>query len=627
MGGRAEILTRRRSLALLAAASGGPPATAVAASPALERTIWLHRPGIQPQLVELGRGGSGVEIGGLRIRRLRAEQAALEVIAVAGPSVFNLEWRYAAPAGSRFFSWRREETERVALAQDTGEPGKRGTPSQLVPFAGALLPNGELHGAVGDSPGYWENRSLQVLDPDARSFSLLTGDSSAERLVTAIWGDSSSFYRGRLDGWQHLARRGEARRFEVWEFAAEGTGADLYAVRLAAHEALARGKGWAGSALRAILKNNAYLHVRRNLLREASSRYIVISGVTYGWKQWASDAAMTGLGLGDLAVLAEAMRGLFWERLNYEDNAQWYLIASAIGARSGIRPDLALARRALDFIRAHERNGAYEPPRLDVATAGLGWRTYMDLFYYEDGDAPTSSQGFHCGALEAARELGLLSRRQGEGAFASASTAFAAMFNQQGGYFPTSMRRQEVFGGDSMYGAAVTFAGFGRKCLPDELVRRHVEHARRIQSRYGLRVVSKAGGELLEKDQYGPGNPHGLEPEKAGAYVQGGSWFFCDAGTWLAGLAAGMDASLIDGLLEERIKIEIARAPAFSESVNTRTGEPHGNLLYGANALYLWLRAEIRRRLGLAGRGLPDPVETAVDRWLASRAPVRVRML
>ena len=55
----------------------------------------------------------------------------------------------------------------------------------------------------------------------------------------------------------------------------------------------------------------------------------------------------------------------------------------------------------------------------------------------------------------------------------------------------------------------------------------------KIQSKYGLRVVSKANGDLLEQDQYGPGNPHGLPPEKAGAYVQGGSWFFCDSGNYL----------------------------------------------------------------------------------------------
>ena len=43
-----------------------------------------------------------------------------------------------------------------------------------------------------------------------------------------------------------------------------------------------------------------------------------------------SDMAMAGLGLEDPEILAEAVRGIFWDRCNYEDNAQWYLIISAL---------------------------------------------------------------------------------------------------------------------------------------------------------------------------------------------------------------------------------------------------------------------------------------------------------
>jgi hypothetical protein len=192
-----------------------------------------------------------------------------------------------------------------------------------------------------------------------------------------------------------------------------------------------------------------------------------------------------------------------------------------------------------------------------------------------------------------------------------ACAAYARMFNRGGGYFPTSMQRQEVFGGDALYGAAVTFAAFGRKALPDELVLRHCRHAVKIQSPYGLRVLSKADGAFLDADQYGPGNPHGLPPEKAGAYVQGGSWFFCDAGTWLAGLAHGLDPALVDSLLIRRIRQQLRHTPAFAEDLNTRTGEPHGNELYSANSLYPWLRRNIRRRLGMPA---PDRVEAAFAR-------------
>jgi len=137
-----------------------------------------------------------------------------------------------------------------------------------------------------------------------------------------------------------------------------------------------------------------------------------------------------------------------------------------------------------------------------------------------------------------------------------------------------------------------------------------------IQSPFGIRVVSKANGALLDADQYGLGNPHALPPEKAGAYVQGGSWFFCDAGTWLSGLVHGLKPELVDSLLTRRIQMELAHSPSFSESIHTRTGEPHGNILYGANAVYLWLRKTIRQRLGHTGA---DPVPIAIERYLQGR--------
>ncbi|MDR3718859.1 MAG: hypothetical protein P4K98_08655 [Bryobacteraceae bacterium] len=53
--------------------------------------------------------------------------------------------------------------------------------------------------------------------------------------------------------------------------------------------------------------------------------------------------------------------------------------------------------------------------------------------------------------------------------------------------------------------------------------------------------------------------------------------------------------------------------------MNTRTGRPQGNILYSANALYIWLRHAVRRRLGETGL---DPVEAAITAYLKARAPL-----
>jgi hypothetical protein len=624
------LITRRQFLATTAAAAAAAPAWTAQNPPRslldlASGPILIEFPGQPPRTLRPGASQRNFDVlsaecpkaGPLAIRQVVREIApgflerSIEVLAEAD-ATFNLEIPYEFPAADSFYSWHRKETARLTLAQDVDEQGKpRGDATQLLPFAGAVE-NGMLTGALADCPGFWENRSLQVVDPAAHRVSLRTGDGSPSHLVSTMPGDDSGYYRGELDGWQHI-RAGQLRRFRTWLFSAGAS--NVYAVQLAAHHALASALHPGDSDLTGILRNTSYFLIRRNLFRP-ESRYIIISGITYGWKEWVSDMAMAGLGLEDPEILTEAVRGIFWNRCNYEDNAQWYLIISALAARAGYHPDLALCRRSLEFIRDNEKNGAYIPPVAggNAPREPQGWKTYMDLFYYADGDSPTSNQGFHCGALMAARELSLGSD---ESAIARACHAYADMFNTAGGYFPSSVMRPEVFGGDALYGEAVTFAAFGRKSLPDDLVLRHCRHAMKIQSPYGIRVVCKANGDLLEGDQYGAGNPHGLPPERAGGYVQGGSWFFCDAGTWLSGLVHGLDRETVDSLLIRRIRQELTHVPAFNESINTRTGEPVGNILYSANSVYLWLRARIRERLGITGA---DPVDAAVAHYLAERA-------
>jgi hypothetical protein len=497
--------TRRELFSWMTAAGAAPALATEAAGDPLWRLaaseVTLELAGQEPRTLAAvngkeADGGLTVQYGDVEKLSIRESRRAcgagvlertFEVYAEKD-TAFNLEFAYEFPQAEAFYSWRAQEKAPVRLVQDTMELSRTKMPGQLFPFAAALSGD-TLYGALGDTPGFWENRSEQVIDPVKRHLALRTGDGSAARRISTMWGDNSGFYNGGFDGWQHI-RAGQTRRFVTWLFQAPAR--DLYAVRLASHRALAAGKGWNDSDLTAILRNNAYLQVRRNLLRP-ESRYILISGVNYGWKQWSSDAAMAGLGLEDREVLAEAARGLFWRRLNYEDNAQYYLILSALMARDGYHPARALCRRALEFLRDHESDSAYVPPSFEGH--GLGWKSYMDLFHYADGDCPLSNQGFHCGALLAAAELRL---GAGEADFTRACRAYARAFHGQGGYFPSSVMHQEVFGGDALYGATLTFAAFGRKCLPDELVLRHCRHAMKIQTRYGLRVFSKANGDLLE---------------------------------------------------------------------------------------------------------------------------------
>ena len=91
-------------------------------------------------------------------------------------------------------------------------------------------------------------------------------------------------------------------------------------------------------------------------------RYIFISGIGYGWKQWVTDGFYTAQGLADPEKMAEACRSVFDSRITYEDNAQYYLIWSALAKRAGGKPNEELVKLSYEFIRKHEQDGIFYPP-------------------------------------------------------------------------------------------------------------------------------------------------------------------------------------------------------------------------------------------------------------------------
>lgn len=460
----------------------------------------------------------------------------------------------------------------------------------LFPFLGCRE-NDNLYGVIGDTPGVWENRCFMEFNREVGSLSLRNGDGSARRkIMIPLKLDATTVYRSDFDGWQHI-EMGETQTWKTWIFTSNVH--SLYDVQLASHLALANAKGFNKSGLEAILRNTSYLLLRRNLLRPEGD-YIFISGVDYGWKQWVSDAFYLSHALDNDKYSNASLASIFYDRMNYEDNSQYYLIWAALVKRAGGELDMRTVDRAYRFIRDHEKNGFYIPPRLNPNLKCF--KTYHDQIPYEDDDAPSSNQGFHCGALMAARELGFSVSKED---IDKAIAAYRAMFNKEGGYMPTSLKQQEHVGQDALYGEVLTYAVFGKKLLPDEMVRTHLETTLRIQSPFGMRNISKANGDLLDGH--------------SGEYTFGGSWFLNDATNYLDGLLHGMDTKWVDGQLLWRLRKELALNPAFNESISTLTGKPHGHILYSWNSGYWWLRREVRKRLGLTG---PDPVEERLDKEL-----------
>lgn len=498
-------------------------------------------------------------------------------------------WKTAQPGD--YYSFLGEE--KTSVNYTPGCPGPEfGNPEgwQTFPFLG-IRSGDKLFGVIGDTPGMWENRSFMKFDKENNRLSLLNGDDSPRRKVTFPFSaDATSVYRTTFDGWQHI-EQGETQTWKTWIFSSDVK--CLYDVQLAAHLALANAKGFNQSGIEAILRNTSYLLLRRNLFRPESD-YIFISGVGYGWKQWVSDGFYMSRGLDNVKYDEEANAAVFYERLDYEDNAQYYLIWSLLVKRAGGNPDMRTVGRAYRYIRGHEVDGLYIPPRLHPDKKC--YKTYHDQLPYDDDDAPSSDQGFHCAALMAAKELGFTVTSED---IDKAIAGYRRMFNQDGGYMATSLKQQENIGQDALYGEVLTFVVFGKKLLPDELVKKHLETTMQIQSPYGMRVISKANGDLLDGHN--------------GVYTNGGSWFLNDAANYLDGLIHGMDSQWVDNQLIWRLEKELAFMPAFHESISTVTGKPHGHHLYSWNSGYWWFRKEIRKRLNLEG---PDPVEERMDKEL-----------
>lgn len=538
--------------------------------------------------VQLSGGAApGLQVG----ERWRVVNADLleRVVTVTADSDqrYYLDLGWQVPAAREFHSFMGAEPESKRYSPGCSGPEFTEHSSQTFPMLG-FRDGDRFYGLLGDTPGRWENRSFLSLDVERRRISVATGDGSARRVIAIPPEvDATSVYRARFDGWQRL-EKGESATFKTWIFSSPVR--SHYDIQLATHLALANAQGFNRSGLEAILRNTSYLLLRRNLLRPESD-YLFISGVGYGWKQWVSDGFWVSRGLDDAKLDAESHGAVFYERLDYEDNAQYYLIWSALVKRSGGTLDMRTVRRAYEFIRRHEHDGLYVPPRLKSDLASF--KTYHDQLPYDDDDAPSSNQGFHCGALLAAKELGF---EVTEADVERAIAGYARMFNEAGGYFATSLKQQDHIGQDSLYGEVLTYAVFGRKLLSDALVRRHLETSVRLQTPYGMRVISQANGDLL--------------PGHSGVYVFGGSWFLNDAANYLDGLIHGMEPGWVDDRLLWRLEKELAWMPAFHESISTLTGKPHGHHLYSWNSGFWWLRREVRARLGQTG---DDPLAARLD--------------
>ena len=395
-----------------------------------------------------------------------------------------------------------------------------------------------------------------LLDPAARRLAILTGDGrDPYPLVIRPPEDARDTYQYQMDGWQSLTA-GETRRFTTWVFSSPAR--NHYDAQIASHLAVANAKGWNSSAVEAILRNTSHFLLRRNLAPMPTTSCVTALYLhlrpRLRLEAVGQRRVLYRTGTGRPGKNHRSECAVFWTRMDYEDNSHYYLIWAVLMKRAGGTVNETLVRRAYEFIRSHEKDGFYIPPSLPGSPNPKGWKTYHDVLPYEDGDCPTSDQGFHCGALLAARELSLgATERDVERAI----LAYRSLFNAQRGFFPTSRHQRDTLGQDTLYGATLTYAVFGRKVLTDDLVLTHVRTSEKVKTPYGLRVISRADGSLL--------------PGHSGVYCYGGSWFLNDAANYLLAGVHGLPAAEVDALWSSE---SAGRLPAHRPSTNRSARSP-----------------------------------------------------
>lgn len=475
----------------------------------------------------------------------------------------------------------------------------------LFPMVG-ILSGGMVYGAFMGAAAFTGNQGFQQIDPIARVVKLQNGDARAASQEgspdrTVLFNFSQAIAAHEVQTWVTYIFRSPAR--------------NQYEVQLAAHLALANAKGWNGSAVEAVTRTTSYLLLRENLLEWGNRcSVIMMSGIGYGWKQWADDVFWNYLALGEpLDIGQSSFNGLFRDRLRYEDNALLYMIFACLLVRAGGTVNRNLMDMAYTFIRGLEKDGAYLPNRVVFQADApsdrhFNYRTYFDYMFYEDGDAPSSNQGFFCLALVAAKELGYpVSDRE----ISNAANVYQSMFNPAEGFLATSQRRPSIVSQDGLMGEVLAYTLFGCTFLTNAIVHQHVLTVDAGKTANGLKIFCHGDGSYLNPAEYGlPGFPNTFmipPTRQRGDYESGGSWFLCDALTYLAGTIHGLDT---EAQQLWRIKREIRDTPSFKEWIGTASGQDGGNALYGWNGAYVYLRQLVRKRLGLPKT---DPMFAQID--------------
>lgn len=533
----------------------------------------LHaRVRVEPRMTRSGRGYAWVEA---QVVNSAAGEPAACYLSLAGEYDRGELHTFMGPTA-----------ERELYRQSPHDPADHqvNMAKQAVPMA-ALRDGDVWTVALSDNPAHSANYTTQLLDPEARTFAISSGDS----------GEMPNYQGKGFVPYYHPVTPGQPHTFHLVLF--ESAAADFSALRMDLFEVIDAAWGEGSSRFHALCFATNYMHLRHNEL--GYSDVWITPGIEYANKQYTRDAFWQSMIL-PLALQQQCYDAVYEERYKYAETGLIFLIWSHRIQRSGGQADLARAQDALDYVESNTRNGWYIAPRNRPSP---NFRSWYDIVSFEDDDVLSYNQGLLPSALLAARAIGLRPTTSPEQAVAN----YRALYLPDGGFFPLSQRKRFLCV-DALVGDTLAAVEFGQPLLEDAPVRQHYATLMaRAKTPYGFKVTCAEDGSLLPAEAHGA---HGyLNPfftkYPAGTYVWGGSWFLYDMLCLMSCYLHGAEGA--EDQIIERMALEIRLGGTYHEFINTVTGQP-SKPTYGWNsgAYSLW---EMLVQQGRASRRFLDEIE------------------
>ncbi|MEI6072675.1 MAG: hypothetical protein WCS31_12835 [Verrucomicrobiae bacterium] len=423
--------------------------------------------------------------------------------------------------------------------------------------------------AVNDTPALYDNFTTQTLDPSLGEAVLSSGDTGE---ITGKAPKSVVIQK-------HYPELGKGRNLAFNGIIFNSSAGELNELRRDVLFAIAR--RWGGNAtdrLGATAFASNYMLVRRN--ETGRSRYWVVAGIEYSNKAYTRDSFWQSMVL-PVEYAAQCYQNEALSQPVGAERPLFSLIWAYRNQLQGQEVNLVSARKTLDYIEAHSREGWYYSSNDKKLKSFQSW---YDLVAFEEDDVISYNQGLYAVALLSAEALGFKLATPP----ALAIGNYQALFDVQGGYFPLS-RKKNLLAVDPLAGDLLAQLFFDKALLPDESVRSHFNRVMaHAKTEYGFKVTCLPDGSYAPTEDYSAKDFKVNFVEK-GDYQWGGSWtlydMLCLIDCHLHGAPGALAALIWRGTLDFKI------GGTYFEHINTVSGRPDkANQGWNAAIYAIWRR-------------------------------------